>query len=110
MGLSLLLSLTVVGVQTRSSIKLGDIDVRVRSSREEVTQSVRGGSAIDTNVVSSSSSRLMWLHRLFSVDTAKTSMPDWQQTGRPRVRIKCMEERKVDEVDGSVARLGSAHG
>ena len=39
------------------------------------TKSVHVSSAIDTNLVSSSSYSLMRLHRIVSVDTVKTSMP-----------------------------------
>ena len=92
-------------MQARSSIKPGDFDVGMSCSREEVTQSVRGSSAIVTNVVSSSSFRMMRLDRLFGVDTAKTSVPHGQQAGRRRVRIKCMKKRNEEVVDGCVAPL-----
>ena len=44
----------------------------MRSSREEETKNVHDSSVSVTSIVSSSTSRLMLLHRLFSVDTAKT--------------------------------------
>ena len=97
-------------MQTRSCNKLGAFNVGMSCSREEVTQFVRCSSAIVTNVVSSSSFRMMRLDRLFGVDTAKTSVPHGQQAGHPRVRIKCMKKRKVDEVDGCVLRLLGALG
>ena len=97
-------------MQKRSSIKLGAFDVGMSCSREEVTQSVRGSSAIVTNVVSSPSIRMMRLDRLVSVDTAKTSVPHGQQAGHPRVRIKCMKKRNEEVVDGCVLPLFGAHG
>jgi hypothetical protein len=57
MALSVLLSLSVVGVQTRSSNKRRTFDVEMRCSGEEVTKSVRSSSATVTNVVSSSTYR-----------------------------------------------------
>ena len=75
MVLSVLLSLAVVGVQTRSSIKLGAFDVGMRCNGDAETKSVSGSSVTDTNVVSSSSFRLMRLYRLLSVDTVKTFLP-----------------------------------
>ena len=88
MVLSVLLSLAVVGVQTRSRIKLGDFHAGLRCSGEVETKSVRGSSVTVTNMVSSSSYRLMRLHRLLSVDTAKKSVHRGQQAARLRARIK----------------------
>ena len=70
-----MLSLAVVGVQTRSSIKLGAFDVEMRSSREVETKTVHDSAVTVTTVVSLLIYRLMRLHRLLSVDTVKTSMP-----------------------------------
>ena len=105
MVLSVLLSLAVVGVQTRSRIKLGAFDVGMRSSREVETKTVHDSTVTVTNVVPSLTYRLMWLDRLFGVDTAKTSVPHGQQAGRRRVRIKCMKKRNEDVVDGCVPPL-----
>ena len=80
-------------MHTRSSIKLGASDDGIRCSGEEVMMSVRRSSAKVANLVSSSTSRLMRLDRLFAVDTAKTSVAHGQQPRHPRVRIKlCGEE------------------
>jgi hypothetical protein len=75
MVLSVLLTLAVVGVQTRSGINLGAFDVGMRSSREEETKTVHDSAVTVTNVVSLLTYGLMRLHRLLSVDTMKTSMP-----------------------------------
>ena len=83
MVLSILLSLSLVGVQTRSRIKLGAFDVGMRSSREVETKTVHDSTVTVTNVVPSLTYRLMWLHRLLRVYTAKMSVPQ-----HPRVRIK----------------------
>ena len=88
MGLSVLLSLTVVGVQTRSSNKRRTFDVGMRCSGDVETKTVHDSTDTVTNAVSSSSFRMMRLDRLVSVDTAKKSVPHGQQAGRPRVRIK----------------------
>ena len=78
-----MLSLAVVGVQTRRSIKRRTFHVGIRSSREVETKTVHDSTVTVTNVVPSLTYRLMWLHRLLRVYTAKMSVPQ-----HPRVRIK----------------------
>ena len=59
MVLSVLLSLSVVGVQTRTSVKRWTIDVGMRSSREEETKTVHDSTVTVTNVVSLLTYRMM---------------------------------------------------
>ena len=105
MGLSVLLRLAVVGVQTRGSIKLRTFDVGMRCSGDVETKTVHDSTVTVTNVVSSSTSSLMRLQRLLRVDTAKMTVPHGQQAGRPRVRMNCMKKRNQDVVDGCVFPL-----
>jgi hypothetical protein len=60
----------------------------MRCSGDVETKTVHDSTVTVTNVVSSSTSSLMRLHRLLRVDTAKMTVPHGQQAGRPRVRIK----------------------
>ena len=69
---------------------MGAFDVGMRSSREEETKTVHDSTVTVTNVVSLLTYRMMWLHRLLSVDLVKTSVTPGLQVGCPCARIKCV--------------------